>query len=232
MRFFNRGGGTINTIVGLFLLVLLAVFVGPNMLPRLVSSFTPFIDESIPCIWLRPSQDRAFHQSLLGRAAENPLRLEVRTSTAPQQPDGTLNISIVVINDSLGTIPIIYEPNQVIFGDNGSSGLGLIFTPAYTRPGAPIRQDATAFAQGNNRVLGPRQRCIHRVSIPYSQLDGAILNGQSQVRAFYRITNAGAINVAANVVATPIFRDQGLDIVAGGYIESPGVPIPLAFAGP
>jgi hypothetical protein len=213
-----------NAIVGLFLLVLLAVFVGPNMLPRLVSSFIPGADEGVPCSRLRTASDRANHQSLIGRAAVDPIGLTVRTSAIPVDPQGTFEVRITVINNSLGTVPIIYNENQVIVGDNNTSGLGLIFTPQVGLTTGATRQDSGTFPEANIRLLGPRQRCIHRAVFPFNQA-GALF-GNVEVRAFYRINSAGTITQAQIGVPTPIFNDQGLNIIRGGYVESPPVTIP------
>lgn len=225
MRYFNRTENP-NALVGIFLLILLAVFIGPNMLPRLASSFAPgVIDESIPCAWLRNADQLAYHQSLIGRAALNPLSLGVRTSSVPTTADGRLIISIIIANDSLGTVPIVYNPTQVIVGDNGTSGLGIIFTPANNLSTGANRSDSTSFPEQNIRLLGPRQRCIHRVEFPATQLDATIASGAAQVRAFYRINSAG--QTQPNAVATAIYNDQGLNKVPNGFLESPSVPIPL-----
>ncbi|MBZ0292626.1 MAG: hypothetical protein K8L99_08715 [Anaerolineae bacterium] len=226
MRFLNRSENSTNSLVGIFLLILLAVFIGPNMLPRFVSSVAPGLDESIPCAWLREGQERAYHQSLIGRAAANPLSLSVRTSAVPNTADGVLSISITVSNNSLGTIPILYNSNQVIVGDNGTSGLGIIFTPPASINLGTGRQDSTSYPEENIRILGPRQRCVHRIDIPVSQLDQSILSGASQVRAYYRINSAG--QSVPNPAATAIYPDQGLDTVPNGYIESSSVPISLS----
>lgn len=226
MRYLNRSENP-NTLVGLFLLILLAVFIGPNMLPRFVSSVAPSLDESVPCAWLRQGIDRAYHQSLIGRAANNPLSLSVRAGAVPNTADGVLTINIVVANNSLGTIPIVYNPSQVIVGDNGTSGLGIIFTPPANISIGTGRQDAASYPEQNIRILGPRQRCVHRIEIPVSQLDQIILSGGSQVRAYYRINGAG--QAVPNPVATAIYVDQGLDIVPNGYTESSSVPISLSI---
>lgn len=219
---FNRSENP-NAIVGLFLLVLLAVFVGPNMLPRLVSSFIPGADEGVPCSRLRTADDRANHQSLIGRAATDPIALTVRTSPPPTDIEGTFEVSITVINDSLGTVPIVYNENQVLVGDNNTSGLGLIFTPQTGLTTGAARQDFGSFPEANIRMLGPRQRCVHRAIFPASQV-GAGLLSNVQVRAYYRINGAGAVNQVG--IATPIFNDQGLSVVSGGYVESPVVTVP------
>ncbi|MAS33330.1 MAG: hypothetical protein CL610_04950 [Anaerolineaceae bacterium] len=220
----RRDSGNPNLLVGIFLLILLSVFMGPNVMPRLISSVTPIIDEAIPCEWLRYGVDRANHQSLIGRASDNALGLEVRTSPVPSDQNGVLSIEVVVINQSLGTIPIIYSPNQFNIGDDGSSGLGIIFEPGNLQAASSGRSDAQSFSEQNIRLLGPRQRCIHNINIPVSQLDQTIRQGGGSVKAFYRINGAGAI-VQAAAGPTPIYPDQGLDVIGGGYVESLVMPI-------
>lgn len=225
MRFFNRTENP-NTLVGIFLLVLLAVFIGPNMLPRIVTSIAPGIDEAVPCAWLQNGIDRANHQSLIGRAAVNPIQLAVRTSAAPNGADSTFRITITVINESLGTVPIVYNEQQVIIGDNGTSGLGLIFDAPVNIPLNSARSDASSFPEANIRLLGPRMRCVHRIDFPASQV--SITPGTS-IRAFYRITSAGQITQLQNPAATPIYPDQGLAIIRNGYVESPTFTIPITL---
>ncbi len=224
MRFLNRPRDeNPNLLVGIFLLILLSVFMGPNILPRIISSISPFIDEAIPCDWLRRGLDRANHQSLIGRAASNALELEVRAGSVPFDASGTLQIELVVINRSLGTIPIVYNINQVNIGDNGTTGLGIIFDPGNLQAVNTGRADSQTYPEQNIRLLGPRQRCIHSIEIPGSQLDPNIRSGAASVRAFYRINTAGSIIPAGG--PTPIYNDQGLDIVPGGFIESAAVPL-------
>lgn len=225
MRFFNRSDNP-NTLVGIFLLVLLAVFIGPNMLPRLVSSVAPNIDEAVPCAWLQNGIDRASHQSLIGRAAVNPIRLSVRTSAIPNTADGSFRITVTVINESLGTVPFVYNEQQVIIGDNGTSGLGIIFDGAVNIPLNSARQDSASFPETNIRLLGPRMRCVHRMDFVASQV--SITPGTS-IRAFYRITSAGQVFQTQNLVATPIYPDQGLAVIRGGYVESQPFTIPITL---
>lgn len=223
MRFITRrADDNPNVLVGIFLLILLSVFMGPNVLPRLISSISPIIDEAIPCDWLRRGFDRGAHQSLIGRATNDALELEVRAGQVPVDANGTLSIDIVVINRSLGTIPILYNPNQVDIGDNGSSGLGIIFDPGNYMARSTGRSDAQSYPEQDIRILGPRQRCIHTISIPGSQLDPNVRGGAASARAYYRINTAG---VVAQAGPTPIYPDQGLDVVPGGYAESLATPL-------
>jgi len=220
-------GNNPNTIVGIFLLVLLALFAGPDTMPRLISAFVPNADEGIPCDWLRSADNTANHQSLLGRAAVNALVLRVTAS--PVRTDAPLVINIIVQNSSIGTIPIVYNPQQVIVGDNGTSGLGIVFNPANSLSTGAARQDYTTFPEGNIRLLGPRQRCVHRIEFPASQAlaDPTLASGGAQVLAYYRITSAGQVVAPPGSVATPIFPDQGLLTVSSGFVQSAPVRIEL-----
>jgi hypothetical protein len=217
-----------NRIVGLVLLVLLAVVAGPNTLPRLLSSVLPgVIYEGVPCAWLRAANDRADHQSLLGRAAPNPLQLRVQTTAIPTDPAGSLFIQITVVNESLGTVPIVYSPRTVIVGDNGTNGLGLIFTPQANLATAGTRTGTGAVTDGELRLLGPRQRCVHTEEFPAGNVlvNSALASGQTTVRAYYRNNTSGSTVQEPGVAATPIFNDQGLWT---GYLESDAVSIPLS----
>ncbi|HLV36288.1 MAG TPA: hypothetical protein VKY59_14270 [Spirillospora sp.] len=224
MRFLNRARSrdNPNLLVGIFLLILLSVIMSPTNLPRFVSSIG--IDEATPCDWLRRAVDRANHQSLIGRATNNAIELNVRASSVPFDPNGVLSIDVVVINRSLGTVPILYNVDQVNIGDDGSSGLGIIIDPGNQLARSTGRSDTGTYPEQNIRLLGPRQRCVHSFDIPASQLTDTIRSGNATVRAFYRINSAGAIPpVAAG--PTPIYPDQGLAVVAGGYVESMAVPL-------
>lgn len=223
---FRRSGNT-NMIVGMILLLLLLVIAGPGNLPRFISGIFPQFYEGIPCAWLRTAQDRGNHQSLIGRSAENPISLRVVTSPIPTDPAGSLVIQIVVTNDSLGTVPIIYNPNNVVVGDSGANGLGLIFTPPNSlTAGTPLPAGQT-IAEENIRLLGPRQRCIHTEEFPAGNvlIDPSLTSGTAQVRAFYRNNTRGQVVQAQGAVATPVYTDQGLWT---GFVESDSVGIPLA----
>lgn len=214
-----------NFLVGIFLLVLLAMFAGPNLLPRFASNIIPGFDQGVPCEWLRRADNRANHQSLLGRSAENPFILSVRPGPITNDPAGVFTITVIVTNNSLGTVPLLYDPNQIIVGDNNTSGLGLIFEPPTQtvvigqRGGDPVSYPENAI-----RLLGPRQSCIVRVEIPNGNVltDPALTNGSTRVRAYYRVNSPGQVVQAANTLATPIYPDQGLWT---GYVESEPVLI-------
>lgn len=220
--FFRRGGDQSNTITGIILLIVLLVFSGPNVLPIVLSRTLPFIYEGAPCGRLRTAENRAFHQSLIGRATTNPLTIRADASPIPQTNDGTLTITITIVNNTIGTVPIIFDPQQVIVGDAvNSSGVGLIFEPTSSIQTNGFRRTpgATTFVEADIRLLGPRQRCVHRVEFSGAQLDPVIRSGSARVRAYYRITGPGVIQPPAGGRA-PIFQDQGLAIIPGGIILS------------
>jgi hypothetical protein len=221
MSFFRRGD-TSNTIIGIIMLVALLVFVGPNVLPSILARTLPFFDEGIPCSNLRVSENRARHQSLIGRQAVDPLVLDVETSALPQQAGENLVITITITNITIGTVPIVFSPDQVIVGDaSNSSGVGLIFNPPSNVQTTGFRRapGSTTFLEEDIRLLGPRQKCVHRVEFPADQLDNVIRSGATQVQAYYRITGAGAITANAQN-PNPIYPDQGLAIISGGIVTS------------
>lgn len=231
----RRDGDSSNTIIGIVILVLLTVFVAPDVLPQLISNTIPFLDEGLPCEMVMNAHDRTRHQSLIGRQATNPFTLRAEVLSFPNDGASPLVIRVVLHNRTIGSVPFVFNPNQVVVGDDpNSSGIGLIFNPPI---GAAIDANndgiantravgLTTFANSDVRVLGPLQRCVHRISIPASQL-GQIQPGQSQVRAYYRITNSGLAQ-QVNPNNPIVYVDQGLGVVTGGFVESPSVLIPVA----
>ncbi len=225
LRVLRRDGDTSNTVFGVILLVMLLVFVGPDVLPRLVSRTFAFIDEGAPCTRLRTASDRGLHQSLIGRRSSDALELDVQVEPLPN--DGTpWVIRIIIVNNTIGTVPIVFSENQILTVDDGNSGVGLIFNPPANINLGTIRPPgASTFSNDNIRLLGPRQRCVHRVEIPAAQL-GGIIGGQSTVQSYYRITTPGAVLTTA----TAIFPDQGLAILSDGIETSDTVVIPAALS--
>jgi hypothetical protein len=213
-----------NTTVG-FVLILALLFLVPNTVPNLVGRYLPnFASTLSSCSQLRRSDNRGFHQSLIARGVTAPFALTVSASSLPQPNNATgdFYVFITVTNVSNGTMPIVYDPLEVVVGDNGTSGLGVIFTPANGLTSG-FRSEPAAFSDADIRLIGPRQRCIHTLVFPAGNVivDGALMSGQTAVRAFYRGVSAGA--VTQNGIATPIFRDLGLWV---GYTESLPVQIP------
>jgi hypothetical protein len=209
MGIFRGGGENQNVIVGIILLIVLAFFAGPGTLSRFLAPLSPYF-EGVPCANLRRADDRANHQSLLGRASEFPIEVRVSASSVPTDAAGFLYVTITVINNSIGSVPIVYSPTQVLVGDNGTSGMGIVFSPQFslgTRSGtgANVPEDQI-------RILGPRQRCLHTIEIPGGNIltNPAFTGGQASVVAYYRGNERGAIAGVPEGAPTPIYPDQGL----------------------
>lgn len=224
LDFLRREGDSSNTVIGIIMLIMLLVFVGPNVLPSLLASTFPFIDEGVPCTFLRTGEDRARHQSWIGRSAVNPLTLRTQVDPLPDlsNPDATWTIRITVQNNTIGTVPFVFDENQVIVGDDiGSSGIGLLFNPvANLSTGNSRAQGVASFPETSIRLLGPRQRCVHRVIFDANQL-GAIQSGVTQITSYYRITTAGTVGLG-------IFPDQGLAIIQGSVVRSNPITVPVS----
>lgn len=205
-----RDASNQNVIVGIFLLIVLAVFAGPNAFPRFISSLVPIADEGVPCGRLPQATDRARHQSLIGRSASSvpgnpPVTVRVQAAALPADTTGEWLIRITLINDTIGTIPVIINETAAI-GDTGQNGLGVVFNAAAIGAGGQVPPASSI------RLLGPRQRCVQRLSIPGTQL--GTLGAFTSVKAYYRSTNPGA---PTSLIGTPIYGDQGLWT---GVIES------------
>lgn len=225
MRFINTRAENPNAVAGLFLLILLAVFAGPSALPRLVSDQFTFVYEGVPCNWLRTGEDRALHQSLIGRGvaaeADAPLTLSVSTNTLSTAPDAELVVLITVSNNTIGTVPFVLPtPNGAILGPNtGENGIGIVFNNAGVGGGTAVN----SYPEAQIRLLGPRQRCVHRVVLTGPQIDPVVRSGAGSVKAFYRNSSRGATTPVAN--RTSIYADQGLWV---GIVESPTVSVAVS----
>ncbi len=220
---FNR-----QSLIGIFLVIMLFSLAGDEFFRFLITQVPgPGVDEALPCSVLESPNDLAYHQSVVGRtvADNQPLRLLVRTNAIPADDATNFIIRILLINDSMGTVPIVYTPEEVIIGDNNTSGLGVTFNPASNifTPGVNLRNDPAAYPLDRVRVLGPQQRCIHRITLQRNQLDAGLLGGGATVTAYYRGLAPGAVPAVGALTPTPIFPDQGL---VTGLMQSPPVTIP------
>lgn len=227
LDFLRRDGDSSNTVIGIILLVMLLVFVGPNVLPSLLSRTFPFIDEGVPCAFLRSADNRADHQSLIGRSAVDPLTLRTQVDPLPQTNSGTWTIRITVQNNTIGTVPFVFNEDQVIVGDNGTSGLGLSFSSNISLGLGVRTADPASFNEANIRLLGPRQRCVHRAEFPATIANVNTIPGNTQVASFYRINTAGGIT---GDTINAVFTDQGLNILnnTAGFVQSDAVVIPFS----
>lgn len=225
-RFFRRSdNNNPNTMIGLFLLLVLAIFAGPNAIPRILNDALPgLFDQLVSCGRLRQPDNRGAHQSLIARivsSQEIPISVEVDPDDIPSAntPDGMFTIRILVINETIGTIPIIFPGAVLQPGDNPAlSGVGLVFNST-----APVARPAAIPAlvpESNIRLLGPRQRCVERWSIPVTQLGTQGITANSTVKAFYRNNSPGN-------ASGPIYSDMGLWV---GAVDSDVVALRVAPA--
>ena len=230
MRAIRRATGRGNTqrIIGVVLLVILLVLLSPDFLPSILSDSISFVDAGAPCERLPVASNRAFHQSLVARNNQDALRLEIQSGAIPTTAEGTLVVKVTLVNKTVGTVPILYNPNQVLIGDNGTDGLGVVFTPAIV-PNSQITRPTGTYSESDVRLLAPRQRCVHTFNIPSSQITQRTVSPAAQ--AYYRISASGQA-FSNNPAATPIFNDLGLQNIPGGIIQSEIVQVPLTTANP
>lgn len=214
-----------NTLVGLFLLMILAVFAGPNALPRLLNDAVPgLFDQIVACSRLRMADDRSRHQSLIARtvsAQEAPISIQVDPDDIPSAntPDAALVVRIIVVNETIGTVPLIFPGQIPIVFNPAVSGLGLVFNSTGTIP-QPSPQPGLPAPDSNVRLLGPRQRCVERVVIPASAFAQAGVVANGRVKAYYYNISSGQASGGGN-----IFPDAGLWV---GAVESNTVDLVTA----
>jgi hypothetical protein len=219
--FLYRDGDSSNSIVGIILLFMLFVFVGPDVLPTLLARTLPFLDEGVPCTRLQTANDRSRHQSLIGRSAVNPFEMRVVVPPLPEDPAAMWNIQIIIQNTTIGTVPFVFD-NQARIGIGtipDSSGIGLVFSPNVTVQTIQFTSNAgfASFPESDIRLLGPRQRCAFRVQIPRNTVS---VQGAGTVRSYYRINTPGQIAIGG-----ASFSDQGLARVDGGIEQSEATDI-------
>lgn len=218
-----------NVLVAVVLLFLLVIFAGPSNLPRLISSLLPFADEGVSCERLRDGTNRAYHQSLLSRRVNQqpqaPISLAVRTTPITDQST-TISITVVITNLTVAPVPILITPNNFILApEQPISGLGITLNTASVVP--LTGETATSYPESRIRILGPRQRCVHRVTYELANRPPALLGltPEASIKAFYRNTFVGTIAIPNNptqFVAPPPYNDQGLWV---GIVESDVVKI-------
>ncbi len=218
MRFLNSAENP-NTLAGIALLILLAVFAGPTVFPEVIKDTFSFINatEGPPCHTLRDGKGRTNHQSLIGRTvstgSDSPISLSVRTGGVNN--NGEFKVTVVVSNNSLGTVPILVTEGQLITNPTQpSSGFGVVVNS--TAPVPNIGENVGSYPENRLRLLGPRQICVHEVNVPSGQVSPNIVEANSTIKAFYRNNTQG---VATSTDTRPaIYSDQGLWT---GVVESP-----------
>ncbi|MDE2821525.1 MAG: hypothetical protein OXI40_17475 [Chloroflexota bacterium] len=211
-----------NPFIGIILLIVLLVFVLPDRLPQFISDLSPYFFAGIPCARLPAARDLAAHQSVIGRSVQDPLQLAV----APAAPEdsGALHIRLTVSNNSLGTLPIVFQEDNIVVaaGDGGRDGFGFIVAPEPAE-GAVGRQapDPVGYAESDIRLLGPRQRCVHALDLVASQ---DMIDNGGTIRAYYRMSLPGE-HQARSEGKPAIYADQGLDFLSEGVVFSASVDI-------
>lgn len=219
-RYFRRDRDNPNTFIGIILLIVLGVFVGPNMFPQFLSDLSPYIFAGVPCGRLPSANNLAAHQSVIGRSVENPLVLELVPSAI--SAEGTMIIRLTVTNVSLGTVPLIYDATDVVTVDDNSNGFGIVINPPTATGGIGRRAAGlTSYPEDNIKMLGPRQKCVHSFEVRPSQ---GMINSGGTAQAFYRVNTAGT-NQPQDPGTRTIYPDQGLDILTSGVIFSDVVQI-------
>lgn len=222
MQLFRNRRDNPNALVAVVLLLMLVIFAGPSNLPNLVARL-PGFDEGMACERLREAKNRAYHQSLLGRAVNQnpipPISLSVRTS--PVTPEATtFSVTVVVVNETVAPVPLVITPGQFSLPTQSANGLGITFNPDEVVQ--QIGGNAIAYPESSIRILGPRQRCVHRVVydlVPRPQILIG-LTPEWRIKAFYRNSSTGSIDFSAipfNYAPPVRYTDQGLWV---GVVQS------------
>ena len=220
-------GANPNPFIGLILLIVLVIFVMPDRLPQFLSDLSPYLFSGIPCARLPAASELAAHQSVIGRSVRDPLRLELAPTAIDD--DGGLLLRLTVINGSLGTVPIVFQVDNiaVVERDDETDGFGIIIDPApaeglkdRTEPNPDSHQESDV------RLLGPRQRCVHSLALTASQ---AMIDDGGSARAYYRMSVAGE-QQPQNEGTRAVYPDQGLDIISEGVVFSDQVEIEATAA--
>ena len=211
-----------NAFIGIVLLVALLVFVLPDRLPPFIASLSPDLFAGIVCARLPAAKDLAAHQSILGRHAQDPLQLTLAASEIGD--DGGLTLRLSVTNNSLGTVPIVFQADNIAIAeiDGGDDGFGFSVRPAPAQGGrVRANPNPAGYSEGDIRLLGPRQSCLHAIDIVAS---AKMIDNGGRARARYRMTIAGAQQPQSEGVQ-PIYRDQGLDILGENLVQSAEIEI-------
>ncbi len=211
-----------NAFIGIILLVVLVVFVLPDRLPSAIGGLSPGLFGSLPCARLPAAKDLAAHQSILERQAQEPLRLQLTASDI--NDEGGLVMRLSVANTSLGTAPIVFQTDNFVVAeaDDESDGFGIIIQLA-PAAGLSARTDPnpSTYAEGDIRLLGPRQTCVHSLELVAS---AAMIRDGGSASAWYRMRAAGEQQPQSEGVRE-IFADQGLDILSDGVVFSEEIEI-------
>ena len=101
-----------NTFVGVILLVVLGVFVLPDRVPQFIADLSPYLFAGVPCERLPAASNLAAHQSVLGRSAVDPLKLDLSASGIGDENELVIRLSVT--NGSLGTVPVVFQADNIV----------------------------------------------------------------------------------------------------------------------
>lgn len=155
--------------------------------------------------------------SLLAARSADALRLTLDLQRRNLAVNDELTVNVTFNNTGVGAITLFFIPGETLLRNDGTPGLSIeiarlpdrtVFSePSTIRPPNPQRQ---SFANETLHVIGPRQRCTEQVTFTQARLSNlGLAPGNYAIRAIYRNTTAGAINVPVGATATPIFNTQG-----------------------
>ncbi len=211
-RIRERFDGTSNVRIAivLFFAILLLMILMPQVAPT--SRF------GIACSALANPIPGGNNGSLLARRSEGTLRLSIDLQRRNISTADPLTVNVTFDNTGVGAITLFFIPGETLLRNDGTPGLSLEITrlpdrtafsePATIRPSNPQRQ---TFPVETLHVLAPKQRCTEQITFTQTRLSNLNLApGNYAIRAIYRNTTAGALNVPPGATATPIFQTQGV----------------------
>lgn len=211
-----------NAFIGIVLLVVLVVFVLPDRLPGSIAGLSPQLFAGIPCARLPAARNLSAHQSVLGRQAKDPLHLTLTAGDINDEGGFVMRLSVA--NHSLATVPIVFQADNFVVAEaeDDSDGFSLIIRPA-PESGLKARANPNpaSYDEGDIRLLGPRQSCVHSLELAAS---AAMIRDGGSARARYRM-RAGGEQQPRSESVREIFPDQGLDILTEGAAFSEEVDI-------
>jgi hypothetical protein len=214
-----------STIFAALLLLLLVVLAGQNTFSGFFSNvFSRYFNVRPACILMRSAYDRDDHQSLIARAASQraqPLQVDLLVGPYPTTPDGLLTLTIVLTNTTIGTVPFVYS-GGVPFNNPVPDGFGIV---TGTQPLPPVSSTTGFLPESNIRLLVPLQSCVEVVNLTVAQLQQFGISAGTIVRAYYRNSNAGALQSDASA----IYPDHGL-WVGMAISRDQAIPVQQAVA--
>lgn len=202
--------------------IAIVLFFAILVLMILVPQVAPTSRFGIACSALANPIPGGNNGSLLSRRSEGALRLGIDLQRRNLSTGDPLTVNVTFDNTGVGAVTLFFIPGETLLRNDGTPGLSIEITrlpdrtafsePATIRPSNPQRQ---AFPVETLHVLAPKQRCTEQITFTQTRLSNLNLApGNYAIRAIYRNTTAGAVNVPPGATATPIFQTQGVYTVA------------------